>query len=141
MGGDGGVTGTRQPAAPESGIGHVLLRDKAERDAMFDRVGDDGVDAMNAHWPIWARPAQMAPEGDWRVWLLMAGRGFGKTRAGAEWVRAIAEKDGDARIALIGASPAGTRSSGSLPDRWRGASGWRWMAWSRRAGGAISGWA
>ncbi len=42
-------------------------------------------------WPLWARPAQLPPDGRWRVWLMMAGRGFGKTRAGAEWVRMIAE--------------------------------------------------
>ena len=35
-----------------------------------------------------ARPEQLLPDGSWRVWLLMAGRGFGKTRCGAEWVRA-----------------------------------------------------
>src|ERR1051326_9636737 len=34
-----------------------------------------------------ARPNQRPPEGDWRIWLLLAGRGFGKTRAGAEFVR------------------------------------------------------
>ena len=34
-------------------------------------------------WPLWARDSQLPPSGDWRVWLLMAGRGFGKTRAGA----------------------------------------------------------
>ena len=42
-------------------------------------------------WRLWARPSQLPPPVDWRVWLLMAGRGFGKTRAGAEWVRGFAE--------------------------------------------------
>lgn len=42
------------------------------------------------HWPYWARPNQIAPAGDWNTWLVLAGRGFGKTRAGAEWVRSIA---------------------------------------------------
>ena len=55
-------------------------------------------------WPFWRRPDQAPPAGNWRVWLVMAGRGFGKTRSGAEWVRAIAEADGAARIALVGAS-------------------------------------
>jgi phage terminase large subunit-like protein len=41
---------------------------------------------------------------DWTVWLLMAGRGFGKTRAGAEWVRARARETPGARIALVGAT-------------------------------------
>ncbi len=37
-------------------------------------------------WAGWAHEGQLAPKGDWRTWVLMAGRGFGKTRAGAEWV-------------------------------------------------------
>ncbi|MEQ8410624.1 MAG: terminase family protein [Erythrobacter sp.] len=56
------------------------------------------------HWELFARPSQLAPTGEWRVWLVMAGRGFGKTRAGAEWVRAIAENHPEARIALVSAS-------------------------------------
>ena len=43
--------------------------------------------------PVWtstARPAQLPPPGDWRNWLIVGGRGSGKTRAGAEWVRAMA---------------------------------------------------
>ncbi|MDF0546227.1 terminase family protein [Sphingobium sp. H39-3-25] len=61
------------------------------------------------NWAVQARPEQLAPAGDWRVWLVLAGRGFGKTRAGAEWVRAIAQRDGAARIALVGASPEQVR--------------------------------
>lgn len=53
-------------------------------------------------WPLWARQAQLPPPGPWRVWLLMAGRGFGKTRAGAEWVRWLAETGQAASIALVG---------------------------------------
>ena len=48
--------------------------------------------------------AKSEPKGDWRVWLLMAGRGFGKTRAGAEWVSARARADKGAKIALVGAT-------------------------------------
>ncbi len=62
------------------------------------------------NWPMLARPPQIAPPGDWRVWLVMAGRGFGKTRSGAEWVRLTAEADPAARIALIGASLGEARS-------------------------------
>src|SRR4030095_7699901 len=38
------------------------------------------------HWPLWARPEQLEPEGNWAYWLILAGRGYGKTRAGSEWV-------------------------------------------------------
>jgi phage terminase large subunit-like protein len=41
------------------------------------------------HWPFWARPQQLAPKGDWNTWVILAGRGFGKTRAGSEWVRSM----------------------------------------------------
>lgn len=62
------------------------------------------------HWEIWARDEQLPPDGEWRVWLICAGRGFGKTRAGAEWVRNVARHDGAARIALVGASLTEVRS-------------------------------
>ena len=65
---------------------------------------------MAHHWRLFARREQLPPEGDWRVWLILAGRGFGKTRAGAEWVRGVAEANRDARIALVGASLAEVRS-------------------------------
>lgn len=38
-------------------------------------------------WHLWARDEQLPPAGDWTYWLILAGRGFGKTRTGAEWVR------------------------------------------------------
>jgi phage terminase large subunit-like protein len=56
------------------------------------------------NWDVWGRTAQKAPAGTWRTWLIMAGRGFGKTRAGAEWIRERAETDPGARIALVAAS-------------------------------------
>lgn len=64
----------------------------------------------NWHWEIWARDEQLPPVGPWRVWLICAGRGFGKTRAGAEWVRNVARHDPEARIALVGASLNEVRS-------------------------------
>lgn len=58
----------------------------------------------------WAQAGQVPPAaGDWRIWLIRAGRGFGKTRAGAEWVTALAQVDGDAQIALVGATAADVR--------------------------------
>lgn len=62
------------------------------------------------YFPQLAHPGQLPPDGDWRVWLILGGRGFGKTRAGAEWVRSIAETDPFARIALVGASLSEVRS-------------------------------
>ncbi len=61
-------------------------------------------------WRGWkARPEQLAPEGDWRVWLILAGRGFGKTRSGAEWVREQVESGRCRRIALVAETAADAR--------------------------------
>lgn len=65
---------------------------------------------LDRHWPLWAREEQLPPPGAWRIWLICAGRGFGKTRAGAEWVQQMARSDPQARIALIGASLAEVRA-------------------------------
>lgn len=53
-------------------------------------------------WRQWARPAQLPPPGAWRCWLILAGRGFGKTRTGAEWVKDQVENNGKRYIALVG---------------------------------------
>ena len=62
-------------------------------------------------WRCWrARPNQLAPEGNWRVWLILAGRGFGKTRSGAEWVREQVERQRCGRIALVAETAADARN-------------------------------
>ena len=55
-----------------------------------------------ADWGTWAHEGQKPPEGDWTTWLVLGGRGGGKTRAGAEWVADRAREGG--RIALVGQS-------------------------------------
>ena len=60
--------------------------------------------SLRTHWRLWAHEGQVPPAESWHTWLIMAGRGYGKTRAGAEWVREVAEADPTARIALVGAS-------------------------------------
>ncbi|HEX7875145.1 MAG TPA: terminase family protein [Sphingobium sp.] len=82
----------------------------AAREKVLAALNGAAAQALAHDWRWRARPEQLAPEGDWGVWLMMAGRGFGKTRAGAEWVRAIAESDGSARIALVGATLGEARS-------------------------------
>lgn len=58
--------------------------------------------ALVEYWPSWAHLGQIAPPGGWRIWLIRAGRGFGKTRAGAEWISELARQKPGARIALVG---------------------------------------
>jgi len=84
--------------------------DPEEVDAFFAKLSENECREWRWNWNLWGRKAQRAPHGDWRIWLVMAGRGFGKTRLGAEWVREQAEADPDARIALVAASLHEARS-------------------------------
>jgi len=66
--------------------------------------------ALLYDWPFWARPAQLPPQGNWRVWLLLAGRGFGKTRTGAELMRARVAAWTARRVALVAPTAADARN-------------------------------
>ena len=59
---------------------------------------------LDAAFEAWAQKGQLPPSGEhWRTWLMLAGRGFGKTRAGAEWINSLAVR-GNYRFALVAAS-------------------------------------
>lgn len=66
-------------------------------------------DALESSWPKIARPNQLPPPGDWSIWLLLAGRGFGKTRVLSEWTNAQAISGRSRRIALVAATAADGR--------------------------------
>lgn len=91
-------------AALTSEIERLAALPDHAREQLLARIGDEGTEAIASDWSLRARAEQLPPPGEWTLWLVLAGRGFGKTRAGAEWVRGIAEQDGGARIALIGAT-------------------------------------
>ena len=55
----------------------------SEREDFVASLDDEESLALLYDWPTWARPEQIAPPGDWDAWLILAGRGAGKTRAGA----------------------------------------------------------
>jgi phage terminase large subunit-like protein len=75
-----------------------------EKAARLAGMTFDDLLTLDVAFELWAHPSQLPPDGaGWRTWLMMAGRGFGKTRAGAEWVHALAQSGGR-RIALVAAS-------------------------------------
>lgn len=81
---------------------------------MPDVVGDalpaeEEIDPDAFDWEANARPSQRWPRGIWRVWLILAGRGFGKTRTGSEIVNQVANSNKVARIALVGETAADVR--------------------------------
>ena len=73
-----------------------------QRNAVLAGLEGDELQAIMSDWPTWARPDQLPPPGDWRVWLLLGGRGSGKTRTASEWIRAEVESGRRARLAIVG---------------------------------------
>ena len=74
----------------------------ADRAEILAGLTDTEASALLYDWPFWARPKQLLPDGDWTTWLVLAGRGFGKTRIGSETVRLWARDFG--LVNLIGAT-------------------------------------
>tara|TARA_R110002153_G_scaffold135501_10_gene285147 strand:+ start:55 stop:1362 length:1308 start_codon:yes stop_codon:yes gene_type:complete len=81
---------------------------EADRTTVLRVLSPTEAEEVYNDWRFWARPDQLAPSGDWRIWLILAGRGFGKTRCGAEWVLEQV-RQGRQRIALVGETKADVR--------------------------------
>ena len=81
---------------------------EATQKAFLASLTNEEIRGLPYLFDFWALPHQLPPEGDWKTWVILGGRGAGKTRAGAEWVRAEVEgatpkAPGAARrVALIG---------------------------------------
>lgn len=95
----------------KTGDKSVIMRlNEADPEWYIDLTNAEKASLMH-DWSLWARPKQLEPEGDWRIWLILAGRGFGKTRSGAEWVRKQVVEGRSGRIALVGSTAADVRDT------------------------------
>lgn len=79
------------------------------RDNLVVQLSSQQAQALLHNWPFWAHDKQLPPASDWRIWLYLGGRGAGKTRAGAEWVRSLVESGRARRVALIAPTAADAR--------------------------------
>jgi predicted phage terminase large subunit-like protein len=96
------------PTSPEEFTISWLLKQPAEvQRAILSGLTTLEQAALRYRWEFWARPDQLEPPGTWRTWLIMIGRGGGKTRSGSEWVRKVKAQHG--RIALVGETAADVR--------------------------------
>lgn len=80
----------------------------SKRQKLINSLSDQDAEILLYDWPLWARDDQLPPVTDKPVWLVKGGRGSGKTRTGAEWVRARV-KAGSTRIALVAETAADAR--------------------------------
>ena len=85
---DGGSGGPERPGEAGAAIGDLLALAPDDFARWRRRLDNGRKERLLRDWRFWARPEQMPPPGDWVYWLILAGRGAGKTRAGAEAVRA-----------------------------------------------------
>lgn len=79
------------PHETRSGAAWLACAGQAEVDEFIGGLSDNALASLPWLFEFWALPHQLPPEGDWKSWVIMGGRGAGKTRAGAEWVRAQVE--------------------------------------------------
>ena len=99
---------------------------KSKVNELFEALGPRKVEELKHDWNFWARDNQLAPEGDdWNTWFINAGRGFGKTRSGVEWVREQV-KGGVKRVAAVASTNSDIErvmvkgESGFLSVCWKG---------------------
>lgn len=85
-------------------VEHLLTLPADERERKIKWLGQGDADSLYEGWREWAHDGQKPPEVDWRVWVVMAGRGFGKTFAGANWIADAMKADGAMRVALVAAT-------------------------------------
>jgi len=82
---------------------------ESKRASYINGLSEETKAALLYEWKFWARPEQLPPTGDWDIWVYLAGRGTGKTRAGAEWARSQAESIPGSHGALVAATPGDAR--------------------------------
>jgi len=88
----------------------MLSLKPSQRNKLIAELSDDECLALLYDWEFWARPEQLPPAQAWSVWLLLSGRGFGKTRTGSEFIN-WRVRTGSKYIALIGKSKADVRDT------------------------------
>lgn len=93
-----------------SPLQQVVDLPRTQRERLLTLLPRDQFEHLFTAHVLTAHAGQMPPPGDWTTWLILAGRGFGKTRAGAAWVNARAAATRGMRIALIGATHADARA-------------------------------
>jgi phage terminase large subunit-like protein len=89
------------PEGCESWAVWLALQPEAQREKFVRSLSVEEAQQLSYNWSFFARPKQLAPPGDWRVWLLLSGRGFGKTRTINEWLRDRVERGIARRIHIV----------------------------------------
>lgn len=87
----------------------IRARNEDERAKFFGDIGPEKTEALQYDWGFWGRPSQQTPPGDWATWLCLSGRGWGKTRTGAQFIQDEVQSGRAGRVALIAETAADAR--------------------------------
>lgn len=102
---------TRTPKAPSTLLLHLKNLPLEQLQLAIAQLPAETILALTYDWEFWARPNQLEPLGDWLVWFILTGRGFGKTRTGAELVRKKKESKLAKAIGLVAPTVADVRDT------------------------------
>jgi len=91
-------------------IKSIISLPEEQRKKILNELSEKEAQEILYDWECWARPKQLPPPGEWLTWLILTGRGWGKTRTGSEWIISHAKK-GAKHIALIGQTVADVRDT------------------------------
>ena len=89
---------------------YLVNLSRPARRSFLNSLSDDDAEFLLNDWQRYARDEQIAPDGAWKIWLFLGGRGAGKTRSGAEWISEGIANEEMRRIGLIGATYDDTRA-------------------------------
>jgi phage terminase large subunit-like protein len=78
---------------------------------VLSQLSAQDLKSLISSWKFWARPEQLPPEGDWTTWLFFGGRGAGKTRSGAEYMKDVALTYPGIRMGLVGPTRSDVRDT------------------------------
>ncbi|WP_347863291.1 terminase large subunit domain-containing protein [Planktomarina sp.] len=102
------LTSTSTPCGSQLGAAWIASAAPRVQKDFLKELTEDELRALPWMFEFWAMEHQLPPEGDWRTWVILGGRGAGKTRAGSEWIRQMVEGSRPkmpgrcARVALVG---------------------------------------
>ena len=100
----------------------IALLPPDKRQATLLDLSEEDAARLLYDWEFWARPSQIEPEGDWLIWFIQTGRGWGKTLTGSQTTRKRADNATTPHIGLVGPTAADVRDimvegeSGILPN-------------------------
>jgi len=132
-----------KPSAPSCVSGTIFSMDRKSFEAALGTLDGERLKTENARCPA-LEPHQRSPETDWNTWLMLGGRGAGKTFAGAFWLHDLARRNGGLTLALVGPAlhdvrevmvegPSGVKGVAAEVDRPRWEAGRKRLVWTNHS--------